>query len=167
MAFIISSLIVLAVWLFGMLQLHRIFSFTALANDGNGSCIDSVHYDNATLLGITESFISCRKVFERTPQYQSFDSFRTGVSSLTGQQKESIKRSLYICFSPFRPYISCFNGRLNETEQFCFICSLLHLDNKHCSQLLDISESSVRSCRTRLKDKLQPVTLQLLYDDIQ
>lgn len=108
----------MAVWLFGMLQLHRIFSSTALVNDGNGSCIDSVHYDNATLLGITESFISC------------------------------------------------FNGRLNETEQFCFICSLLHLDNKHCSQLLDISESSVRSCRTRLKDKLQPVTLQLLYDDI-
>ncbi|MGX8689860.1 MAG: hypothetical protein ACSW76_04350 [Bacteroidaceae bacterium] len=85
---------------------------------------------------------------------------------MTGQQKESIKISLYICFSPFRPYISSFNGRLNETEQFCFICSLLHLDNKHCSQLLDISESSVRSCRTRLKDKLQPVTLQLLYDDI-
>ena len=94
MAFIISSLIVLAVWLFGMLQLHRIFSSTALVNDGNGSCIDSVHYDNATLLGITESFISCRKDFERTPQYQSFDSFRTGVSSLTGHEKESIKRSL-------------------------------------------------------------------------
>ena len=124
---------VLAVWLFGMFQLHRIFSSTALASDGTSAVIDSGNYDDATLLGITEAFISCRKDFERTPQYQSFDSFRTGVTPLTDQQKESIKRSLYISFSPFRPYISCFNGRLNETEQFCFICSLLHLDNKHCS----------------------------------
>ena len=60
MAFIISSLIVLAVWLFGMFQLQRIFSSTALASDGTSAVIDSGNYDDATLLGITEAFISCR-----------------------------------------------------------------------------------------------------------
>lgn len=162
MAFLFSSLIILAIWIFGAYQLKIASSNAISVNESTSAIIDN--YDDSSLLNLSEAFISCRKDFERTPQYKSFDEFRSDSTSLNEEQKESIKRSIYICFSSFRPYLSCFNGRFNETEQFCYICSLLHLDNKHCGQLLNMSESSVRSCKTRLKSKLGKEPIRMLYD---
>lgn len=161
MAFLFSSLIILAIWIFGAYQLKIASSNAISVNDSTSAIIDN--YDDSSLLRLTEAFISCRKEFEQTSGYKLIQECRDKELVLTNEQAEQIKKSLYISFGTFRPYICTFNGQLSETELFCFIMALLKIDNNLCGQILNMTVSSVRSCKTRLKGKLESESLRFLY----
>lgn len=163
MAFTISSILILSVWLLGVFQLKRISYNTAVQHDVPLDSSDD-NYHEASLLSVSEAFISCRKDFENTSDFKTFSCFCKDEIALSEKQKEALKKSLYFNFAKFRPYLSSFNGKLNETELFCYILSLMDTDNRHCGELLNMSESSVRSCKARLKGKLEENSLKLLDD---
>jgi hypothetical protein len=164
MAYIISSIFVLTIWLAGIYILRNAsLRYAALQADaGQDSAVD---YLNSSLLKISEAFISCRKDFEQTSGYKLLQECRDKEFVLTNEQAEQIKKSLYISFGTFRPYICTFNGQLSETELFCFIMALLKIDNNLCGQILNMTVSSVRSCKTRLKGKLESESLRFLYSE--
>ena len=162
---IIISVILLAVWLIELLLLNRT---PATVQSATPSGMVNVNYDDTSVLSVSESFIACREKFESTPDYSIFRSFCKDEYAvvLSESQKEAVKRSLYLSFCGFRPYLSGFNGKLNETELFCFVLTLMNVGNRHIGELLNMSESSVRSCKTRLKGKLERESLRLFSSDV-
>lgn len=158
-AIILSSIAVFAVWFLGICQLRKISRRTG-AEPAVSDMTDN--YGDTSLLNISETFIACRKVFEQTQSHNMLKSFLANEVSLSEKQKEDLKKDLYLSFFRFRPFLSGFNGKLNETELFCFVLTLMNTDNRHCAEILNISESSVRSCKTRLRSKLEQEPLKLL-----
>lgn len=163
MAFIISSLLVLSVWVWGMFQLRGMSLKTSVPYETLSEYSKDTTEDISSLK-VPEIFDLCRKVFENTPDFKLFCNFCKDEIQLSEEQKETLKKEMYFSFVKFRPCLSGFNGKLNETEFFCYILMLMGVDNRHCGEFLNISESSVRSCKSRLKGKLEYESLELLND---
>lgn len=159
MAYIIISFLIIFIWLFGLFRLEK---KVEQYDSPNKNSIEILHDDSVSC--VSSIFMSSRTIFENTPSFITFSMFCKNELSLTEIQKETLKKDLYSSFSELRPFLSNFKGKLNETEIFCYILSLMDTDNKHCSELLNMSESSVRSCKSRLKRKLKDNALMLLYN---
>jgi|GEM_PF-2625402 len=165
-AFIVGSILVIALWIAGIMMLRNasldISASAVCTSDSNTAVTD---YGNCSLLNISETFISCRKEFEQTEAFHHLEAYLDGNQVLTADLKESIKKGLYLSFGRFRPFICTFNGQLSETEFFCFLLTLLKVDNSRCGELLNMTGSSVRSCRSRLRGKLGSEPLRMMYSD--
>lgn len=165
MIFVICSIIIILIWLLGIILLNRLSFNISIPTDTMISKTN-INYHENSLLSVSESFLACKQKFENIPDYFLFKTFCEDKILLSKQQKESIKLNIYLCFVSLRPFLSEFNGKFSEMDFFCFVLILLGTDNKHSGELLNMSESSIRSTKTRLKGKLESGPLKLLYINI-
>ena len=108
-------------------------------------------------------FESSLEQFKKREEYNYFNDFMNGKRELSFTEKTAILNAIYNTFIIVRPTMCGIDVKLNETDFFCFVLTCLNADTKQCAQILCIEESSVRSCKSRLKNKLEPEALIRCY----
>ena len=149
----------LAIWLPGVLLLmknsRRLAAwFPKLASE------ESI--DSKAVNDIRNTLLHCNTLFDESEGGSLLNNFLEEGFSLNSEQREAILRDLYVCFAPLRPQLCSFSNKFNEIDLFCFILTTMNIDNSHSAHLLSIAESSIRSCKTRLKNKVHREALSMI-----
>lgn len=159
MIIIIFSILIIGFWLVGLFHLRK----SILIYSINPKDTDADNNREVLLDNFNNRFESSLEQFKKREEYNYFNDFMNGKRELSFTEKTAILNAIYNTFIIVRPTMCGIDVKLNETDFFCFVLTCLNADTKQCAQILCIEESSVRSCKSRLKNKLEPEALIRCY----
>ena len=103
-------------------------------------------------------------------QFKEGDAWKLALGFIHGsehflrrEEREAIKHDLNVCFTDFYEILSAEGQKINQTEKIVAACYNLGLKVEEMEEVLDLSDSTIRVQKHRLKEKVPSDLFDMIF----